>query len=174
MTRGAFSNMTVVTDKRRYGFELRGASDAACRAGNVIYEVRFVYPPQPSAEKAPGEQKPTPESLLPQPDERNTAYTYTGVADLVPLRVFDDGVSTYMTWAQGIAAPAVYAINSEGHESIVNYSNRGDYMVVELVATAFVFRRGEQTATVYNDAYHIQGLDAFSPRPRDSRRGASK
>jgi len=38
--------------------------------------------------------------------------------------------------------------------------------VIEQVAKAFVLRRGKQSVTLYNDAYHVQGLDADSPKPR--------
>jgi len=85
---------------------------------------------------------------------------------LVPLRVFDDGASTYMRWAEGTETPAVYALGQDGTESIVNYANRDDYMVIEEVAKAFVLRRGKASVILYNDAYHVQGLDAQSPRPR--------
>ncbi len=85
---------------------------------------------------------------------------------LVPLRIFDDGASTYMRWADGIETPAVYALNPDNTESIINYANRGDYLVIEQVARAFVLRRGTQKVTLYNDAYHVQGLDDQSPKPR--------
>jgi type IV secretion system protein VirB9 len=109
---------------------------------------------------------PTDLNALPLPEKRNTAYTYNGNVLLVPLRVFDDGASTYMKWADGTETPAVYALGADGTESIINYANRGDYLVIEQVARAFVLRRGKDKATLYNDAYHVQGLDADSPKPR--------
>ena len=39
----AFSNMTVVTPRRVYNFELRSAPQAACRGGRVVYTLRFHY-----------------------------------------------------------------------------------------------------------------------------------
>lgn len=169
ITAKAYSNMTVVSDKHVYNFELRAAPEEACGHGRAIYELRFTYPPEPSVAAPVAKDKPavpTDLNALPLPEKRNTAYTYSGDVLLVPLRVFDDGASTYMKWADGTETPAVYALGPDGSESIINYANRGDYLVIEQVARAFVLRRGKDKATLYNDAYHVQGLDADSPKPR--------
>ncbi|MEI9903744.1 MAG: TrbG/VirB9 family P-type conjugative transfer protein [Asticcacaulis sp.] len=84
----------------------------------------------------------------------------------MPIRIFDDGASTYMRWADGVSTPAVYAVDSDGNESLVNYASRGDYFVVEQVAPAFVLRRGDMKVTIYNDSYRVEGLDSLSPKPR--------
>ena len=169
ITPKAYSNMTVVSDKHTYNFELRAAPAEACDHGHAIYELRFTYAPEPSAAPPTVKDKqavPTDLNALPLPEKRNTAYTYSGDVLLVPLRIFDDGASTYMRWADGIETPAVYALNADNTESIINYANRGDYLVIEQVARAFVLRRGTQKVTLYNDAYHVQGLDDQSPKPR--------
>ncbi len=169
ITPKAYSNMTVVSDKHTYNFELRAAPAEACDHGHAIYELRFTYAPEPSAAPPTVKDKqavPTDLNALPLPEKRNTAYTYSGDVLLVPLRIFDDGASTYMRWADGIETPAVYALNPDNTESIINYANRGDYLVIEQVARAFVLRRGTQKVTLYNDAYHVQGLDDQSPKPR--------
>ena len=170
----AFSNMSVVTNKRNYSFELHNAPEADCAKGRVVYTLRFAYPPDaPSGTAAPAGPV-DPNAFLPLPEKRNTAYTYSGNADLVPMRAFDDGVSTYFKWSDGISTPAVYALNADNSESIVNYASRGDYFVVEQVARAFVLRRGDEKAVLYNDSYVVQGLDALSPKPRDKSQGVVK
>lgn len=162
-----FTNMTIITNRRSYNFELRTASDKACRSGDVTYELRFRYAPEPSTgTPASPTRPPDPNAFLPSPERRNTAYSFVGSADLVPLRVFDDNVLTYFRWAPTVPAPAVYALNTDGSESLVNYASRGDYLVVEQVAPAYVLRRGTLKSTLYNDAFKVQGLDAQSPKPR--------
>jgi type IV secretion system protein VirB9 len=171
-----YTNMSMVSDKRSYSFELRMAPDSDCSHGRITYELRFRYPPAPSTgtgtpvNPAPA---PDPNAFLPVPEKRNAAYTFTGAADLVPIRVFDDGISTYMKWATGVTAPAVYALNADNSESIVNYASRGDYFVVEQVSPGFVLRRGDQKAVLYNDTYAVQGLDSLSPKPR-GKNGSAK
>ncbi len=165
----AFSNMTIVTDKRSYNFELRSAPEADCQKGHVTYELRFRYAPPPPAAAPNIRATPAdPNAFLPATEKRNSAYTFAGDADLVPLRVFDDGNATYFRWAPSAPTPAVYALNSDNSESLINYASRGDYLVVDQVARAFVLRRGDQKTTLYNDAYRPQGLDAQSPKPRKS------
>lgn len=169
----AFSNMSVVTSRHRYNFELRTASSAACRRGDVVYDLRFAYKPEPvdlaGLKNLAAPVKAEPE--LPVPEKRNAAYTYSGNKELVPLRVFDDGTSTYFLWADGVPAPAVYAVTSGNTESLINYSNKGDYLVADIVARAFTLRRGDQTAVLYNDAFIVPALDALSPQPRAPRPG---
>ena len=164
----AFTNLTVITDKRTYNFELRNAPEADCNKGRVAYELRFRYPPEaPAGTPVTAKKGPVdPNAFLPPAEKRNTAYSYTGSTELVPLRVFDDGLSTYFRWSAGVSTPAVYALNNDNSESIVNYSARGDYLVVEQLARAYVLRRGNLRAVLYNDAYKVEGLDAQSPRPR--------
>jgi len=158
----AFSNMTVITARHSYNFELRAAPEAACKRGDVVYTLRFRYADLPAAQPAP---VPDPETLLPTPEKRSSTYTYSGNKELVPFRIFDDGKSTYFLWAKGISTPAIYVVGSDGKESLVNYSNHGEYVVVDLVGQAFVLRRGDLSAKLYNDAFVVPKLDAQSPQP---------
>ena len=160
----AYSNMTVVTARRVYNFELRSAPQAACRRGKVVYTLCFHYADVPAKTQPAARDQ---ASLLPPPEKRNTAYTYSGDAILVPFRVFDDGKSTFFLWEKGVAAPAIYVVGSDGKESLVNYSNHGEYVVVDLVGKAFVLRRGDQMAKLSNDAFVVPKLDAQSPQPAE-------
>jgi type IV secretion system protein VirB9 len=172
------TNMMVVTDRRRYAFDLNAEDEAACRAGRITYELRFAYPadPAPAAPATPEVAAPPPappppaDADLPPPAGRNTAYTYTGTAANVPVRVFDDGQATYLRWADGAAAPAIYALGPDRSETLVNFAVKGDYVVVDGVAPAYVLRRGAAVAVLYNDAYQQPKLDADAPRPRAARR----
>ncbi|MDB5450040.1 MAG: Conjugal transfer protein TrbG/VirB9/CagX, partial [Phenylobacterium sp.] len=128
--------------------------------------------PLDSAAPAPAQPPPPADADLPSPASRNTAYTYTGTAANVPARVFDDGQATYLRWADGAAAPAIYTLGPDRAETLVNYSIKGDYVVVEGVASAFVLRRGAAVAVLYNDAYQQPKLDADAPRPRTAAAGA--
>ncbi|UDF05243.1 TrbG/VirB9 family P-type conjugative transfer protein [Asticcacaulis sp. AND118] len=169
--RGAFTNMSVVTSRRTYAFELRTKDAAACKRGEVIYDLRFTYPQDEEEARKEAEKKaatPPPAATKPVstlPEKRNTNYTYAGDASLVPMRLFDDGQSTYLLWGEGVAFPAIYAF-IDGKESLVNFGYREGFIVIEQTGPAFVLRRGELTATVYNDAWTPPALDALSPQPR--------
>src|SRR5271156_5718597 len=149
--------------RRPYPFALTARDDAACRADRVTYELQLEYPSDAVALPAPVEAAAAallaPPPPIPAPDElpapaaRNTAYTFSGAAANVPERAFDDGHSTYLRWADGAAAPAIYTLGPDKTETVVNYAIKGDYLVVDGVAPAFVLRRGSVVAVLYNDAY---------------------
>ncbi|MFT4177847.1 MAG: TrbG/VirB9 family P-type conjugative transfer protein [Thermomonas sp.] len=164
------SNMTVATDRRRYNFELVAVASEACRRGRVLYTLQFRYPAEPEPEAgvaaiagiAATEAEPKP------PAPRNSAYTFSGAAGNVPQRVFDDGSRTFFRWEDGSATPAVFAVGADQSEMAVDFTVEGDYLVVPRVAPAFVLRRGNAVAVLFNDAYQMPTLDAASPQPRSA------
>lgn len=163
----ASTNMTVVTNLRRYNFEL--VSGMATTRRGQTYDVRFVYPNQELAgvkTLAPPDGGPT--DAVP-PESWNFAYTYTGTKGLLPARVFDDGRSTYFQWPAGIDTPAVFAVDADGKESLVNHIMKGRYLVVEQMAPQFVLRSGQQVTRVYNEAARPAEPGAAAPRPRDTK-----
>lgn len=142
---GAPTNMTVITNARRYVFQLAIAAKGA--ASTAPYAVRFIYPEVAVALPV---EVPQPEAA---PTVANTAYVIAGSAENRPIRVFDDGRMTYFEWAPDGALPAIFAVGSDGAESVVNYAMRGRYIVVEQLAGRFSLRNGAQVATVINQSY---------------------
>jgi type IV secretion system protein VirB9 len=165
--------MTVVTDRHRYAFDLMARDDAACRSGRVTYDLQFTYRDEPApltliataAPPIPPPPIPSADGDLPAPAARNTAYSFTGMPTNVPMRAFDDGHSTWLHWAEGVTAPAIYALGPNRSETLLNYTIKGDYMVVDGVSPAFVLRSGKAVTVLYNDAYQPPKLDADAPQP---------
>lgn len=158
--RAGHSNMTVSTSRHQYAFELFSKDAAACQRGSTVYALRFTYPNDPASDPAAL----TPANELGQ---RNSAYTFSGARENVPTRVFDNGRQTFFRWSEGAATPAVYAMTSDKSETLVSFTNKGDYLVADQVAPAFVLRRGSAVAVLYNDAYQGPTFDAASPQPRE-------
>lgn len=169
--RSSHSNMTVATSRRRYNFELSAQASEACRRGAVTYSLRFTYKDAPQATPlvATAAMTPLMEPEVPAPSRRNAAYTFTGAKDDVPVRVFDDGRATFFRWNEGTSTPAIYAVAADKTESLVSLASRGDWLVAEQVAPAYVLRRGNAVAVLYNDAYQTPQLDAGSPQLRTER-----
>jgi type IV secretion system protein VirB9 len=168
------SNMTVVTDRRSYAFELVARDGENCRNGGVLYSLRFTYPhAAPPAAPIPALQVPPDPGAppIPAPEQRNAAYTFSGARENVPQRVFDNGHATFFRWGEGSTTPAVYAVAADKSQTLVNFVSKGDYLVVDQVAPAFVLRRGDAVAMLYNDAYQTPSLDAASPQPRAQAEG---
>jgi len=156
----ARTNMTVVTDKRTYLFDLVASPKAA-----ALYVLQFRYPElEKAAEEArlaaiaeaeaqaalaasaPPQSAPT----APDPAELNFAWATAGKAELLPTRAYDDGDAVFLTWPAGIAIPAILITNDDGDEGPVNYTTRGDTVVVEGVPKQIILRSGKDAATLTN------------------------
>lgn len=164
--RTTHSNMTVTTDRRRYAFELVARDTTTCHQGRVAYSVRFTYPEEPAAAPLVATAPPPTEPAVPSPEQRNAAYTFSGARENIPQRVFDNGRATFFRWSEGATTPAVFALAADKSETPVSFTSQGDYLVVAQVGPAYVLRRGNAVAVLYNDAYQTPSLDAGSPQPR--------
>jgi type IV secretion system protein VirB9 len=153
--KGAATNMTVVTDKRRYAFQLVAESPGSRDV--MAYVVRFQYPEAAAAAEVAEAQ-----AVAPAPESLNFAYSFKGARTIQPARVFDDGVATYFAWPAGVPAPAIFAIGPDGHEAMVNAQVRGDYTVVDQLAPTFMLRLGKAAVTVTNVGF---GQPAAGPPP---------
>lgn len=164
------TNMTVVTTLRVYHFELRArARSSAPHDSQLVFAVRFSHPP-PAVVTAAPEPEPAPPA---PPKAVNTAYSFDGAPSGAPVRVFDDGVSTYFKFADTAEIPAILAIDRDRKENVVNVANRDGFMVVDRLAPGFVLRRGSTVTRIFNDAYRA---DAQTPTelPRHGKRSKRK
>ncbi len=137
LLKNAATNMTVLTDRRRYIFAL----DTGPRRASTPWVVRFEYPPPPI-------------ELVPQVFEEqriaveNYNYAIAGDAGLRPARVWDDGQMTYFEFAENIAIPAIFIGQPGKDEALVNSTTRGRIVVVQQLGANFTLREGKRLATV--------------------------
>lgn len=161
----ARTNMTVVTDRRTYLFDL-----VASPRNSALYVLQFRYPElEKAAEEARLAAQAEAEALAlraaaapedngagsedyaaADPAELNFAWAGAGKPELIPTRTYDDGDAVYLSWPQGIAIPAILVANAEGVEGPVNYTVRGATVVVEGVPGQIILRSGRDTATLTN------------------------
>jgi type IV secretion system protein VirB9 len=156
----AVTNMTVITDRRRYAFQL--TARAPGRARDMAYVVRFLYPPEP----APPPPPPPPPPPGP-PEMKNRAYSYTGSRASLPALVFDDGKFTYFKWPENTSTPALFLVAPDGSESLANYGVRDGYQIVEQISPRFVLRNGKEVTYVINDGWVAPSAGPYAPRPHD-------
>jgi type IV secretion system protein VirB9 len=161
----ARTNMTVVTDKRTYLFDLVASPKNA-----ALYVLQFRYP---ELEKAAEEArlaaaaeaeaealraKAAPEELaaandpyaVSDPASLNFEWASAGTRELFPARTYDDGTAVFLTWPAGTAIPAVLVMNADGEEGPVNFTVRGETVVVDGVPPQIILRSGRDTATLTN------------------------
>ena len=141
MQGGQVTNLTVVTDARSYAFELVPAMGPE---PSLPFTVRFIYP---VAEAVPG--------ASPGVAVKAGRYVLSGDSALRPSFVTDDGVHTTFTWPADRAMPAVFAIDRDGHETLVNGAVRNGSYVVDSVANRYRFRIDNHTA----GAVRVPALD---------------
>lgn len=164
----AATNMSVITSKRRYTFQLSAEEPTGPGDPNIIYRVKFSYPPEPPPSSEP-------KDLVPQPTTAsNQNYSVSGSTRNVPSRIFDDGQRTYIEWPTGAATPAVFALGADGSESLVNFVMRGNVMVVERVGPAFILRNGADQTIVSNDAWREPDPGPNAPEMRSTKKSKPK
>jgi type IV secretion system protein VirB9 len=148
--RAAPTDMTVVTNLRTYTLELRARPRSRGDDKGVIYALKFDYP-EPAV--AAAEPPPPPKPPEP-PKDVNHAYSFQGSQKGLPLRVFDDGQSTYFSFAETTDYPAIFAVDPDNKEASVNVAQRDGFVVIDRLAPAFVLRRGADVTRIINGGYH--------------------
>lgn len=175
----AKTNMTVVTDKRTYLFDL-----IANGRSTPVYVLKFRYPQlerqmeeeRLAAERAAEEERLQANSMelaaaedpfaVQDPTRLNFAWEATGDTRLLPSRVFDNGDVVFLTWPEGVSVPAILVTGPDGVEGPVNSTVRGDTIVLDSVPDAIILRAGEELATLTNNG------PEHSAGPSKKRRGS--
>ncbi|NWK97720.1 type VI secretion protein [Sphingobium lactosutens] len=124
---GVTTNMTVATTERSYHFDLVPSY------AQTLYRLRFNYPPPPPPMSA-------------VPVGLTHAYRLTGDRTLWPSHIGDDGERTFIQWATDVSLPAVYAVDGQGREMLINGMMRDDRLVIDAVSQQLVFRVDKHVA----------------------------
>ncbi len=147
----ALTNMTVITDKRSYLFELHAEETKDIRNKNMVFSYRFIYPQSDVSALDYSQMEALPD-LEKDADKYNFRYSIRGSSVIEPIRIFDDGQFTYFEFQDKNAEiPAFFRVDTVGNEELVNFRKRGNYIVVERVASRFTLRRGADIICVYNE-----------------------
>ena len=172
------SNMTVLTSERVYSFAISVHPTAQyVGGGNPTFLVKFRYPREEAAELAELQEARAerlerrrdltpsglPEDRTVPPEDWNFDYTYRGSDDLRPTRIFDDGEKTYFEFGETVRQPAIFAVDRNGEESLVNFDVRGRYYVVHALGRQFTVRDGPVQTCIYNKRFPATVSGPLSP-----------
>lgn len=159
LEKNAATNMSVVTNKRIYTFELTAKTARSIKSKNLSFRIKFDYPGQTDLRLANiggtgSKQYKSSQSALSSasPESWNFEYGYSGNKRLRPTRAFDDGTFTYLQFKETEVTPAVFSVDEDGNEAIVNYTMHGNYMVIERLSPQFTLRDGENSTRIINEA----------------------
>jgi len=182
----AETNLTVVTrsaqggganEQRIYIFSLEAEREKDHRSEVFTWHVRFQYPEDEAArlaERAHWESLSDSslvsvdgESVAIGPSRWNFQYTFAGDKSQVPLRIFDNGRFTYLEFADVTDVPAIFLVDDERNEALVNSVREGKYLVIHRVGRQFTLRNGDEVTCIFNEAFEdAPPLDQGSPVER--------
>lgn len=158
------TNMTVITNKKIYHFELTAREASGIDDENLIFVVKFSYPDEGDRNIVEFPKV----GVSDEPDMRNLSiynfsYQYTGDPSIAPVKVFDNGEFTYFQFAEKSAEiPAIFTVDGAGFESLVNFRAAGNYIIVERTAPQFTLRNGPDIVCVYNSTMYSNGRSKTS------------
>ncbi|PIR31945.1 MAG: P-type conjugative transfer protein VirB9 [Alphaproteobacteria bacterium CG11_big_fil_rev_8_21_14_0_20_44_7] len=151
------TNMTVVTNKRVYYFQLHGTVTDDMMSSDMIFAMRFLYPGKSDLQVYETSNNIPEDDVLNNPQNYNFNYTIAGPDRISPLKIFDDGEFTYFQFRDINAdVPAFFLVDSQRKEALINFRTVGDYIVIERVSSMFTLRHGDDVVCVFNEARPLQ------------------
>jgi type IV secretion system protein VirB9 len=147
------TNLTILTSRRTYQVDYSASSDHPDATENVTYALRFTYP-----SSGPDNGAATDRALsLEAPRPRNFDYWFCGDPTLQPTAASDDGVHTRLKFPARAEQPAIFILNEDGSESLLNFSMDEGDVIVHRVARRLILRRGNLAGCVVNKAFGGSG-----------------
>lgn len=150
---GIETNLTVLTNRRTYHFDyVSGAARPEPTLADVTYALRFSYP-EPPAVSPVGAGIESTLARAAAGRVHNLDYGYCGSRLLKPQAAWDDSVQTHLRFGSRQELPAVFVLNDDGSESLVNFTIEADEMIVHRVARRFSVRRGRLRGCIVNESF---------------------
>jgi type IV secretion system protein TrbG len=130
---GLTTNLVITTTKRTYYVQLASADQ-------TLYPRIGFYYPEEAAQQAAAAQAAaranelTRLPLLP-PDQLDVQYSVTGDSSIMPQRVYNDRVHTYIEYDPQLPvdAPVVTMVGPGGDDQVVNYRIIGNLYIIDSV-----------------------------------------
>jgi len=165
--KNAFSNLNVVTSRRIYSFILR----ADFRQGKgQVFKVRFRFPEDEADARLLAlakERARYPNTKGFNVANANSDYAYKGSSLSKPTTVFDDGVKTWFRFAPDQETPAIFVVDRDRKESVVNFRKEGPYIIIDKVNFQWTLRNGAEATCVFNrrltNLHEPDGLEPYAP-----------
>jgi type IV secretion system protein VirB9 len=140
---GARTNMTVYTSQNTYTFELRAVPIPA-GSSTLNYRIGFRYPERERA-RAVSRQA---DQMRP----RDPNYYVAGPkTDFRPVAVHDDGRRTTFEFPPDAPRPAIFRVDEQGRESIINVRETETGAVVMGTSDRWTLRIGEEELCVAHE-----------------------
>ncbi|WP_246721283.1 TrbG/VirB9 family P-type conjugative transfer protein [Rhizobium leguminosarum] len=164
MEKDAPTNLSVVTTRRTYSFDLEVNDSKAIQ--NQTFKLQFIYPEDVGLkgtaelwkQAQDAERNPNIKNI--RRDKVNYDYGFKGSDAAKPLWVFDDGLKTFMKFTADV--PAIFIVDNKRRESLVNYRREADYIVIDTVSRQWTLRYGTENETCL---FNLRTAPADVPAP---------
>lgn len=148
----ATTNLTLITNRRVYYFELHAEEAKTINQDGLMFAVKFIYPDDYSSYQDIASTSTIEAPDLSNKSNYNFEYTISGPSSIAPVKIFDDNRFTYFEFKDKNAElPAIFYVNDNGYEGLINFRMVGDYLVVESVRARFSIRRDKEVVCVFNE-----------------------
>lgn len=150
------TNMTVITNKHTYQFEVQSKTPSYTRDDELVYVVRFFYPDDTEDKILPAIEEELPKTTPPISKPFNYNYTLSGPSRLAPVEVFDDGTGTFFKFKNsGIQdLPRLQLKTYDGSLIDLTPYYRGKYIYVNSVGEEIIISHKKEIVHVYNEEYN--------------------
>lgn len=134
------TNMIVITNKRRYYFELQSKIASGAFDEELAYAVRFFYPDDKS-DSLPKEGEAIDKKNYINMDSTIRPYNFNysisnkGNKELSPTAVFDDGESTYFQYENGLNFMPQIVLSDD--KKPLEIKKIGNYLIVNKIGNSF-------------------------------------
>lgn len=150
---------TIVTDRRTYQLTLRASPED----GKFYQRVSWDYPDlvifQQQQEQRSrvlmDAERARLEATVVTPgvsiEKLNFDYSMSGNAEFKPLQVFDDGKFTWLRMSSHQEMPAFFLKNAGGDAELLNYTTKGQFVVIHRLLPRILVKLGDAEVTVVNN-----------------------
>lgn len=176
----ATTNMTVITNKRMYMFEVHGSYANGIDDEDLSFMVKFIYPGDGINNLSGGGGISVVSNTVPpnlaNPQMYNFKYKISGKRTAIePILIFDDGEFTYFKFRDvNTSIPSIFMVDQDGNEGLINYRIFAGYVVVERVHSTFTLRHGHEVLCVFNEDYNQYTGKDFSDSVKDIKKTENK
>ncbi len=157
----ATTNMTLITNKRVYYFELHAQEAKDINEDGLMFAVKFLYPDEQDTAHLANSSHASAGPDLTDKSLYNFDYTISGPEIISPIKIFDDGKFTYFEFKDSEnLLPAIFYVSNQGTEGLINYRIAGKYLVVESIRDRFTLRHDREIVCVFNEKLIARRLEA--------------
>jgi type IV secretion system protein VirB9 len=153
-SKSAHTNMTIITSKRTYEFDLVARGDLRETDYDLAYAIRFYYPEDNISETKVVEKNDIELATFDIKDlikgNINANYIYVGDQDIVPIVAFNDEKFTYLKFKDDKFIPKIETIGNK-KEKVKIFSYNG-YIIINHVFPKIRLSMNNRSAVIVNKA----------------------